>query len=183
MRLDAKYPRLPGILSIAMVLGLALAPVAQGAGGGGGDNGANVQKCGKGEYFSDRTQKCEKLQAGSLSDPDLAEFAFQLAKAERYDDAIAALNLLENPNTAVALNYRGYATRQMGKLDKGIAYYLRSVRLDPHYAQVREYLGEAYVLKGDLARASYQLGKIKAICGNTACEAYERLAEAISEGP
>jgi len=57
---------------------------------------------------------------------------------------------------------------------------LRSVALDPHYAQVREYLGEAYLLKGDTARAKAQLAAIKQICG-TVCEAYEHLAVAIAD--
>ncbi|HWD58732.1 MAG TPA: hypothetical protein VG308_10660, partial [Stellaceae bacterium] len=159
MRLDAKHARLPGILSLAVILGLALAPMAltsaarADGGGGGAPNAPDPGKCGKGEYFSDKTGKCEKLRSGALADPDLAQYAYLLAKAKRYDEAIAALNLLKNPNTAVALNYRGYATRHMGKLDEGIGYYLRSVRLDPRYAQVREYLGEAYVIKGDLVSA------------------------------
>jgi Flp pilus assembly protein TadD len=90
---------------------------------------------------------------------------------------------MKNPNTAQALNYRGYATRHMGNLDEGIRYYLQSVKLDPQYAQVREYLGEAYVIKGDLASAKYQLGKIKTICGNTECEEYEDLEKAIAGHP
>jgi tetratricopeptide (TPR) repeat protein len=181
--LDARHARLPRMLPLALVLGLALAPVARGDGGGAGSNAPDPQKCGKGEYFSDRTGKCEKLKSGALSDPDLAQYAYLLAKAKRYDEAIDALNLLQNPNTAVALNYRGYATRHMGKLDEGIQYYLRSVQLDPHYAQVREYLGEAYVIKGDLASAKYQLAKIKGICGNTACDEYEDLEKAIDGHP
>lgn len=183
MRLDAKLARLAGILPLAVVLAVAFAPVARADGGGGGSNAPDPRKCGAGEYFSDRTGKCEKLQSGALSDPDLAQYAYLLAKAKRYDEAIAALNLLKNPNTAVALNYRGYATRHMGKVDEGIGFYLRSVRLDPHYAQVREYLGEAYVIKGDLVSAKYQLGKIKAICGNTSCDEYEDLEKAIDGHP
>lgn len=53
------------------------------------------------------------------------------------------------------LNYRDHATPHMDKLDEGIGYYLRSVNFDPHYAQVREYFGETYVIKGDLASAKY----------------------------
>jgi tetratricopeptide (TPR) repeat protein len=183
MRLIGKYAGLAGSLALAAFVGLVGAPAVRADGGGTGSNAPDPHKCGSGEYFSDRTGKCEKLRSGALSDKDLAQYAFLLAKAERYDEAIAALNLLKNPNTAVALNYRGYATRQMGDLDEGIRYYLRSVRLDPHYARVREYLGEAYVIKGDLPSAKYQLAKIKAICGNTGCEEYEHLAEAISDGP
>ncbi|HTZ38460.1 MAG TPA: tetratricopeptide repeat protein [Stellaceae bacterium] len=185
MKLKAKDAGLAGRLALAIVLGLAWAPAARadGGGGGGGSSAPDPTKCGSGEYFSDRSGKCEKLRAGALDDKDLAQYAFLLAKAGRYGEAIAALDLLRNPDTAVALNYRGYATRQMGKVDEGIGYYLRSVRLDPRYAQVREYLGEAYVIKGDLPSARQQLAKIRAICGNTGCDEYEHLAAAIADGP
>ena len=86
--------------------------------------------------------------------------------------------MLKNPNTAQALNYRGYATRKLGRTEEGIGYYLKSVALDPTYAQVREYLGEAYVIQGKIDLAKAQLATIKALCG-TDCEEYEDLAEVI----
>ena len=89
---------------------------------------------------------------------------------------------MQNPNTAKALNYRGYATRKLGRTDEGIGYYLKSVALDPNYAQVREYLGEAYVIKGRVDLAQEQLVKIKALCSTT-CEEYEDLAAAIAAAP
>jgi tetratricopeptide (TPR) repeat protein len=78
-----------------------------------------------------------------LPDEALAKNAFALAKDERYEEALAVLDLLQDPNTAVALNYRGYATSKLGRIEEGIGYCLKSVALDPDYAQVREYLGEA----------------------------------------
>jgi len=118
--------------------------------------------------------------AALLPDADLPEYAIVLAKAKHYPEALAVLNRMQNANTAVALNYRGYVTRHLGHVDEGIGYYLRSVELDPRYAQVREYLGEAYVIKGDLAKAKVQLAMIKSICGNTECEEYEDLENAIA---
>jgi tetratricopeptide (TPR) repeat protein len=148
-----------------------------------GSSPSDTPTCSRGEVYNSSTKKCEKRQAGALPDKNLADYAYALAKAKRYDEAIEVLDLMKNPHTAQALNYRGYATRHMGKLDEGIGYYLQSVRLDPHYAQVREYLGEAYVIKGDLASAKYQLRKIKTICGNTECEEYEDLEKAIEGHP
>ena len=52
--------------------------------------------------------------------------------------------------------------------------------MDRRYPQVRQYLGEAYLLKGDMAAAKAQLLAIKRICG-TLCEAYEHLAVAIAD--
>ena len=71
------------------------------------------------------------------------------------------LDLLDNPNTPRALNYRGYATRKLGRTDEGIGYYLKSVALDPNRPQVREYLGEAYVIEGKYDLAKEQLSTIE----------------------
>ena len=50
----------------------------------------------------------------------MTEYAYALAKADRYQEAIDVLDLLDNPNTPRALNYRGYATRKLGHTDEGI---------------------------------------------------------------
>jgi hypothetical protein len=57
----------------------------------------------------------------------LTEYAFALARAERYQEALEILDMLENPNTPRASNYRGYATRKLGHTEEGIGYYLKSV--------------------------------------------------------
>jgi tetratricopeptide (TPR) repeat protein len=121
---------------------------------------------------------CVQAARDVLPDEDVTEYAYALAKHERYSEALAMLDLLDNPNTPVALNYRGYATRKLGRTDEGIGYYLKSVALDPKYTQVREYLGEAYVIQGRLDLAKDQLNALAGLCGTT-CENYLDLAEAI----
>jgi tetratricopeptide (TPR) repeat protein len=177
VRRDSRTARWTNMLVIAFGACLAL----QGQARADGDK-PNTPTCPPGQVYDSRTMHCVPQQAGVVPDKDLAQYAFALATAGRYREALGVLDLLRDPNTAVALNYRGYATRKLGRLDEGIGYYLRSVALDPHYAQVREYLGEAYVLKGDMASAHAQLAAIETICG-TGCDAYEHLAEAITEGP
>jgi len=179
MKFDIGVARLMSTVALSSGLCLAAAGTALAM----SSSPPDTPTCPKGQVYNQSTKKCEQQRSGALPDKNLADYAYALAKAKRYDEAIEVLNLMQNPNTAQALNYRGYATRHMGQLDEGIGYYLRSVKLDPHYAQVREYLGEAYVIKGDLASARYQLRKIKAICGNTECEEYEDLAKAIDGHP
>jgi tetratricopeptide (TPR) repeat protein len=179
MQLQIRMTRLPMALPLAFGLCLA-AGAANADGGGGNDSPSSYPTCPKGQIYNSAAKRCEQQRSGVLPDKELAYYAYVLAKHDRYDEAIDVLNLMQNPNTAEALNYRGYATRHLGKLDEGIRYYLQSVALDPNYAQVREYLGEAYVIKGDLASANAQLIKIKAICGNTECEEYEDLEKAIA---
>jgi len=50
-------------------------------------------------------------------------------------------------------------------------YYLKSVALDPNYPQVREYLGEAYVIEGKYDLAKEQLSTIEKLCSKD-CEYY-----------
>ncbi len=64
-----------------------------------------------------------------------------------YQAALNLLDSLKNGNTAEARNYRGYATRKLGRTDEGIGYYQRALALEPNYAKAREYLGEAWMVK------------------------------------
>jgi tetratricopeptide (TPR) repeat protein len=155
-----------------------------GSGGGGGTvhrlNQSDLTTCLPGMVWDAKHQKCLARHSGILPDPELTEYAFALAKADRYQEAIDVLDLLDNPNTPRALNYRGYATRKLGHTDEGISYYLKSVALDPSYPQVREYLGEAYIIEGKYDLAKDQLGTIEKLCG-TECEYYEDLANALTQ--
>jgi tetratricopeptide (TPR) repeat protein len=169
--------RFSTLLAAAFGLCLVMAGPAR-ADSGGSDH--DTPLCNKGETYDSNSRKCVKAERQLLPDEELTQYAEALIRAHRYAEVLATLDLLQNPNTAVALNYRGYATRRLGHVDEGIGYYLRSIALDPRYPQVREYLGEAYLVKGDLAAAKGQLAAIKAICGTT-CEAYEHLAVAIAD--
>lgn len=162
----------PLLLAIALSSSLALAH--------GDDDAPAKPNCPKGQVFDTKSQKCVLQTSSLVPDADRTDYAYRLAKDGRYEEALSLLDTLKEPNTAKALNYRGYATRKLGRTDEGIGYYLQSVKLDPQYAQVREYLGEAYVVKGRLDLAQEQLQHIKSICGNT-CEEYQDLAEAIHE--
>jgi tetratricopeptide (TPR) repeat protein len=171
------------ILATAFGLALAFGPtltLADGGGGTGTGTGAANANCQRGEIWDPQARRCVKRQGSVLPDKVLTEYAYALAKAGRYDEALETLDVLRNPNTAEALNYRGYATRKLGRVDEGIGYYLKSVAKDPRYAEVREYLGEAYVIKGDIIAAKEQLRTIEGICG-THCEQYQHLADAIAD--
>jgi tetratricopeptide (TPR) repeat protein len=160
-----------------------------GASGGGASGGGHTQTrssddlttCPSGQLWDTRKKVCIQKRSGALPDRDLTEYAYALAKAERFQEALDVLDMLDNSETPRALNYRGYATRKLGRTDEGIRYYLKSVELDPSYAQVREYLGEAYVTLGKFDLAKDQLQTIERLCGSKACEYYEDLAEALEQ--
>lgn len=149
----------------------------------GGSNDEPVPPtCPKGQIYDSKTKTCMVDKGGMIGDESRTDYAYALAKAGRYQEALDMLNTLKDQNTAEALNYRGYATRKLGRTDEGISYYLKSVALDPKYPKVREYLGEAYMIKNrpDLARE--QLAAIKSLCG-TSCEEYRDLSAAIDGHP
>jgi tetratricopeptide (TPR) repeat protein len=177
MSYGMKIARPSAIAAAALIIGLTTGDPVLAAGDG---PSSDTPTCPRGEVYDPVNKRCVRQQSGVLPDAALTDYAYVLAKAERYDEALDVLNLLTSPNTAKALNYRGYATRKLGRVDEGIAFYRQSVALDPGYAHVREYLGEAYVIKGDIAAARAELEAIKGICG-TSCEEYEDLAKAIAE--
>ena len=142
---------------------------------------SDLTTCESGKVWDARNHRCLMKRSGVLPDSELTEYAYALAKAERYQEALDVLNTLDNPNTPRALNYRGYSTRKLGRTDEGINYYLKSVALDPAYPQVREYLGEAYVIQGKFDLAKDQLATIEKLCGSKDCEYYEDLADALGK--
>jgi tetratricopeptide (TPR) repeat protein len=176
-------------LALALMLPLSGALAAGGdtdENGGTPANNNDRQKsdlttCERGKVWDPKTHKCLPQHSGVLPDGQLADYAYALAKAERFEDALEILDLSQNPNTPKGLNYRGYVTRKLGRIDEGVGYYLKSVALDPNYAQVREYLGEAYVIQGKFDLAKEQLAKIKTICGANDCEEYEELQKALTD--
>jgi tetratricopeptide (TPR) repeat protein len=141
----------------------------------------DLTTCDPGQVWDKKKKKCLERHSGVLPDADLTEYAYALAKADRYQEALDVLDLLQNSNTPRALNYRGYATRKLGLTEEGIGYYLQSVALDPNYPQVREYLGEAYVIQGKFDLAKDQLATIEKLCGSKECEYYEDLSEALEK--
>jgi tetratricopeptide (TPR) repeat protein len=141
-------------------------------------NDTKTPTCKKGSVWDAKKAKCVQAKAGVLPDDALADYAYALAKEGRAREALEVLALLKDPTTAKALNYRGYATRLDGRVNEGIALYKQAVSLDPDYTLVREYLGEAYVLIGDVTAARRELAEIEKRCGKS-CEEYEDLLEAI----
>lgn len=174
VRSKAGSTALAGLLCAAVLGTGLLVPVSARAMG---DD--TTPTCKPGEVYDKKTKQCVKQSGANLTDDNIADYAYSLAKAERYQEALDILATARNQDSPVVLNYRGYATRKLGRIDEGIGYYLKSVAADPSYAKVREYLGEAYMLKGRSDLARQQLAAIRSICG-TGCEEYRDLEEAIT---
>jgi tetratricopeptide (TPR) repeat protein len=139
----------------------------------------STKTCKEGFVWDEDKNECVQRHSEVLPDENLASYAYALAKEGRYQEALDTLADMKNPNTAEALNYKGYATRKLGRIEEGVGYYLQSVKLDANYTLVREYLGEAYIQLGRIDLAKDRLGEIEKRCG-TACSPYMQLNDAIN---
>jgi len=61
------------------------------------------------------------------------------------------------PTYYEAWNMVGYCSRKSGDLKRSFQAYEKCLLIEPEYAQAHEYLGEAYLMSGDVAKAKEQL--------------------------
>ncbi|MGI9405918.1 MAG: tetratricopeptide repeat protein, partial [Hyphomicrobiaceae bacterium] len=134
-------------------------------------------------YWSNSRKRCRVRKRRSQNDADekIYQQARALIEAKNYRDGLRLLLTIKEQNRPHVLNYIGFSTRKLGDVDKGISYYHKALALDPDYVVAREYLGEGYLQKGDLAGAEKQLGEISSRDCRAGCEAYDDLAEAIAD--
>lgn len=168
-------------LASALIVSAAAIPVAFSAGGGGGTGDDNAQ-CTNGKVWDKKLKKCVEPQRGQIDDDSIFEAGRYLAEHGRYDDAINVLTLAADKEDPRILNYLGYSHRKAGRITVGLGYYQEALRIDPDYVLVREYLGEAYLMLGDVASARDQLGEIEKRCGKD-CREYSLLSEQVARFP
>jgi Flp pilus assembly protein TadD len=84
-----------------------------------------------------------------------------------------------NPDNADIQNYLCFAYRKSGKLALAFEHYNRALSLDPPHRGAHEYIGEAYLMKGDLKSAEKHLKALRELCSLT-CEELTDLERAIA---
>jgi|GEM_PF-4078446 len=126
----------------------------------------------------DKTSK-NKVKESSLTDDELYQAGYWLARTGNYEAALVELRQVKNQNDPRILNYIGFATRKLGRVTEAMGYYNRVLKIDPNYTLARAYLAEAYLEQGNAAAAKSQLIEIEQRCGKT-CVEYLALAEQIS---
>jgi Flp pilus assembly protein TadD len=101
---------------------------------------------------------------------------------KRWSDAIPSLEKAArmDPDNPDLQNWLGYSHRNLKQYDLAFKHYNRALELDPRHRAAREYLGEAYLIVGDLAGAEKQLAALKDIC-LLPCEEEEDLEKAIAD--
>jgi Flp pilus assembly protein TadD len=120
-------------------------------------------------------------------DPDLAAAdedyaaAGKAIVAKRWEEAIARLRKAEvrHPDHADLQNYLGYAHRNLKQFDAAFTHYKRAIELQPRHRGAHEYIGEAYLMVGDVANAEKHLAALREIC-LLPCEELADLEKAVA---
>jgi len=76
-------------------------------------------------------------------------------------------------------NLLGYAYRHLGRFDEAFRHYEIALRLNPRHRGAHEYIGEAYLMVNNPAKAAEHLAALKEIC-LIPCEEYADLKKAIA---
>ncbi|HSA67217.1 MAG TPA: tetratricopeptide repeat protein [Methyloceanibacter sp.] len=142
-------------------------------------HGCVSASCATGQIWSSDAGACVDGNSASLTDDDLYLAGRDLGQEAHYAEALKLFFRIKNREQARVLSSIGYSTRKLGDVDKGIDYYHQALAIDPGYTKVREYLGEAYLQKGDVVKAKEQLMQIADRCGGP-CDDYELLVKAIA---
>jgi len=106
------------------------------------------------------------------TDPDLAATDADYAAARKaivanqWEEAIARLRKAEvrHPDHADLQNYLGYSYRHLKQFDAAFTHYKRAIELEPRHRGAHEYIGEAYLMVGDVPNAEKHLAALRAIC-------------------
>ena len=71
---------------------------------------------------------------------------------------------VRHPDNADLHNYLGYAHRHLKQFDKAFEHYERAIAIDPRHRGAHEYIGEAYLMVGDLPGAQKHVAALRSIC-------------------
>ena len=131
-----------------------------------------------GTTFGDPAEETSK--EGQL-DPEYAGGKAAIA-AKDWNGAIRSLSsaALRDTRNADIQNHLGYAYRQSGQLPAAFTHYQKALQLNPRHRGAHEYIGEAYLIANNPAKAEEHLAALQRIC-LIPCEEYEDLKKAIAD--
>ena len=118
----------------------------------------------------------------SAVDTSLAETRAAIAREDWAAAQAAARRAVErSPRSADAHNLYAYALRRgpNPQMDLVFRHYNEALRLDPRHRAAREYLGEAYLMTGNVAKAKELLAELGRLCA-AGCAEQAALARSIT---
>jgi Tfp pilus assembly protein PilF len=116
-------------------------------------------------------------------DPVL-EKASAATKRQDWAGAAAVLKdaVASNPSNANYHNLYAYSVRKGANPDMSLVFkhYNEALRIDPKHRGAHEYIGEAYLMVGNVSKAKEHLGQLDKLCF-FGCSEYTDLKKAIAE--
>lgn len=118
---------------------------------------------------------------GSGADATYDE-GYNKAMEGKFAEAIDILKQVveKTPDNADAWNMLGFSYRNKGDADNAWDAYEHALAINPQHKGAHEYIGEWYLMQGDLASAKAQLEKLGALCPD-GCTEKDALAAAIEK--
>ena len=122
------------------------------------------------------------------ADPDLAardeDYAAGKRAVEKNDWAQAARLFkraeMRHPDHADLQNILGFSYRNLKQYEAAFKHYRRAIEIDPRHRGAHEYIGETYLMTGNLAGAEQHLAALREIC-LLPCEELTDLERAIAQ--
>lgn len=118
-------------------------------------------------------EETERAKADLLAKKD-KEAAKRFGKALKQFDEATRLD----PANYEAWNMVGFCARKTGDLKRAFAAYEKALAINPDYDEAHEYLGEAWLLSGDIAKAREELAWLKGKQSEEAAELEEAIEAA-----
>ena len=106
--------------------------------------------------------------------------AVRAIEAGQYKAAVPLLEgvVTRDQRNADAYNWLAYAVRKDGDPARAIPIYQQALALDPKHRGAHEYIGEAYLMLGDVGSARQHLARLDSLCF-FGCSEYRDLKQAI----
>jgi tetratricopeptide (TPR) repeat protein len=114
-------------------------------------------------------------------DPTYAE-GVKAVKRKDYPSAVRLFETVvaKDDRNADAYNWLAYSIRQSGDAARSIPIYQKALAIDPKHRGAHEYIGEAYLVLGELPKAKEHLAVLDTLCF-LPCEEYSDLKKAVRE--
>jgi tetratricopeptide (TPR) repeat protein len=116
-------------------------------------------------------------------DPVLEKAAAATARKDwAAAQGVLAPAVAANPDNANYHNLYAYSIRKGASPDMSLVFkhYNEALRIDPKHRGAHEYIGEAYLMIGNVAKAKEHLGQLDKLCFFS-CTEYTELKKAIAE--
>ena len=84
------------------------------------------------------------------------------------------------PEASDLHNELGFTHRRLRQMDKAFEHYRRALDLNPQHRGAHEYIGEAYLIVGDVERARFHLASLRSIC-LLSCDELKDLEKSIAD--